>query len=123
MHGAQTNELVELVLGHDVFGYIGFCVPVQNFLIVIGNGRARHPLSFINIDLSFLFTSLFGLGPPRVSAVVTAIEIFHMDGMVFINNDAGFVFWARATRVRALNIACSRQGRIETNVLVEVLHV
>jgi|APGre2960657373_1045057.scaffolds.fasta_scaffold00040_20 hypothetical protein len=46
-----------------------------------------------------------------------------MDGVVFINNNSGFVFWARATRVRALNIARSRQGRIETNVLVEMLHV
>jgi hypothetical protein len=74
--------------------------------------------------LLFNLNSFFGFNPPRVTAVIATIKVLHLDGVVFINNNARVVFWARTTsRVKARNITSSRQRWVESDELVHMLLV
>jgi len=55
--------------------------------------------------------------------MVTAIEVFHLDGMILVDNHTRIVFWACASGARAFDVACSRKRGIESNVLIHTLAV
>lgn len=59
-----------------------------------------------------------------MAAMVTTVKVFHLNGVILIDNDARVILWARASPwVLALDIARARERRVKTNVLVHMLFI